>query len=80
MEILTERRTPMPVKSTPTGGYAFEINIRLQILGTLGTYKANEPADGCRKRIEEIYSWIQPRCKFVTATLGLTGLKHLRSK
>jgi len=32
MEILTERRIPMPVKITPTGGYASKYNIRLQIL------------------------------------------------
>jgi hypothetical protein len=35
VEILTERRTPMPVKITPAGGYVSRIKIRLQILGEL---------------------------------------------
>ena len=32
MIILTERRIPMPVNITPTGGYASKYNIRPQIL------------------------------------------------
>jgi hypothetical protein len=32
MDILTERRIPMPVKITPTGGYASKYNIRPQVL------------------------------------------------
>jgi hypothetical protein len=32
IEILTERRIPIPVNITPTGGYASRFNIRPQIL------------------------------------------------
>ena len=38
MDILTERRIPMPVKITPTGGYASKYKIRPQVLRYLAVH------------------------------------------
>ena len=55
----------MPVKITPTGGYALKTRVRLQIpgscLGPRKTYRANDAANCYGKRIEDIYHRIQPR-------------------
>jgi hypothetical protein len=63
---LTERRTPIPVKITPTGGYASKrgsvYGSRVSRLWHLKTtYQANAPANGFRKCTEDVYSRIQPR-------------------
>jgi hypothetical protein len=63
MGILTERRTPMPVHITPTGGYASKsedqaIDSRESYPEPLETYQTNAAANGCRKRIEDIYNRI----------------------
>ena len=46
---LTDRRTPMPVKITPAGGYIYKINIRAKILNDHSspeTYRTDTCADG----------------------------------
>ena len=50
----------MPVKITPAGGYASRMKIRLQIPGesALRAHQASASANGCRKRIVDIYNRI----------------------
>ena len=43
MDIFTERRTPMAVKISPAGAYAYRINISVQIFGEQPRLRPTKP-------------------------------------
>jgi len=80
-KILTERRTPIPVKITAAGCDTC-MSIKYQIRNDfipelLGTCQANTASNDSRKRTEDIDSGIEPLCQFVIGPTRLVETGNL---
>jgi hypothetical protein len=70
MRIHTERRTPIPAKTTVAGENACKINMRVKISDKRMSYQAN-CSNSLGKGKKDVYSGIEPLCPSFIGTLGL---------
>ena len=87
---LTNRRTPIPLKMTPAGGYAIKMRIlevshpfsELGLDVQSGTYQAHTFSDGRGKCNEDFDRRIKPLCQLVViiATSGLIEPRYFLPK
>ena len=77
--ILTERKTPMPVKITLAGEKTCKTYMRHSrlTLAQIKTHQTDAPGDGGRKRVEDIDSWAQPLCQSLIAGTVFLELSNL---
>ena len=80
--ILTERKTPMPVKITLAGEKTCNTYMRdsTLTLTQIKTHQTDAPGDGGRKRVEDIDSWAQPLCQSLIAGAVFLEFPNLIAK